>query len=104
MISQEQTLGAELDQLGLIGASRNVRPLAALVVDRRHPAPFALEQVDLGAQAERFGSEPDGAFVNLWDFLVVMGVKFMEGVGIEMQRQAQQPSFSPMAVPAGAAA
>src|SRR5438132_3232874 len=35
---------------------------------------------------------------------VVLATRLMEGVGIEMQRQAQQPSFSPMAVPAGVGA
>src|SRR5918996_5367564 len=65
MISEEQSLGAELDQLGLVGAPRDVRPLAALVVDRRDPAPLALEQVDLGAQAECFRSERHRTLVDL---------------------------------------
>ena len=67
VIAQEQSLGAKLHQLRLVGPSRNVRALAALVVDRRDAAPFTLQQVDLGAEAERLRREPHRALVDrLW--------------------------------------
>lgn len=37
-----------------------------------------------------------------FDFIVMLAQKFLEGVGVQMQKQKQQEAFSPMAIPAGA--
>src|SRR5205823_6919660 len=60
-IFEDQALGANLYPFGLIGALRDMRPLALLGIDRRDGAVVALDEIDLGDDAERLRGERDRA-------------------------------------------
>lgn len=57
VLAQQQALRAQLHPLGLPGAARHMRPLAALVIDRGDAAAFALDQIELADDAERLRAE-----------------------------------------------
>jgi hypothetical protein len=63
VLLEQEPLDAQLDALGLIRAGRDVRALAALVVDRGDLAVLGLDQVDPSDQAEALGGERDRAGV-----------------------------------------
>jgi hypothetical protein len=56
-IFQDERLRADLHPLGLIGALRDMRPLAFLRIDRRDAAVLALDQIDCGDDAEPLGGQ-----------------------------------------------
>jgi hypothetical protein len=57
VVFEDETLNAELDQFGLVGAGRHVRALAALVVDRLYGTVLALDQIEFGDQPEPLGGQ-----------------------------------------------
>ena len=57
VLAQQQALRAELHALGLVGAAAHVGPLAALVVDGRHPAAVRLDEVELGDEPQALGRQ-----------------------------------------------
>lgn len=55
IVFEHEPLDTELDELGLIGASRHMRPPTALVIDRLDRAVLPLDQIELGDQAKPLG-------------------------------------------------
>ena len=57
VLFEQQRLEADLDALRFVGALRNMRALAPLVIDRRHHAILGLGDVELGDDAQRGGGK-----------------------------------------------
>ena len=53
VLFEQQRLKADLDALRLVDALRDMRTLAALVIDRRHHAILGLRDIELGDDAQR---------------------------------------------------
>ena len=57
VVFEDQPLDAELHALGIIGAGRDMRAPAALVVDRHHDTVLDLDQIEPGDQPEPVGGQ-----------------------------------------------
>ena len=70
VLAQQEALCADLNPVGVVGAGRYVRALAALVIDRCHLCALALDEIDMRGEvraartwreAPDFGSLPPPA-------------------------------------------
>src|SRR5690606_825870 len=68
VLLEDHALYAQLHSFWFIGATGNVRPLAALVVDRHKHVPLAFDQVHLGDQAKPIGGKRDRTGVDTLPF------------------------------------
>ena len=83
VLFQQQRLQADLDTLGLVGAQRDMRAPAALVVDRRHDAVLGLGDVELGNDAQALGGKRQRAAD---DLVGRCRIGVLEGLGRRQRR------------------